>query len=106
MMPRDARDVRMVVADGNALKSATEPAEGATPVKELAHRVVNIVAAKANGDPPTVEGVQDIVEMVLQAAGEFEAAKRYILYRFEHSKQRDDRPIPEDVRAAFAASDQ
>src|SRR5687768_4182213 len=25
----------------------------ATPVKELAQRVVNIVAAKANGDPPT-----------------------------------------------------
>jgi ribonucleotide reductase class II len=78
----------------------------ATPVSELAHRVVNIVAAKASGEPPTVEGVQDIVEMVLQAAGEFEAAKRYILYRFEHSRQRDERPIPEEVRAAFAASDQ
>src|SRR5215216_572282 len=76
-----------------------------TPVTELAGRVVNIVAAKANGEPPTVEGVQDIVEMVLQAAGEFEAAKRYILYRFEHSKQRDERPIPDEVRAAFAASD-
>ena len=75
-------------------------------MQELAQRVVNIVAAKANGEPPTVEGVQDIVEMVLQAAGEFEAAKRYILYRAEHAKQRDERPIPEEVRAAFAASDQ
>ncbi len=79
--------------------------EPATPVDELARRVVNIVAAKSEGSVPTVEGVQDIVEMVLQAAGEFEAAKRYILYRFEHSRQRDDRPIPEEVRAAFAASD-
>src|SRR5215212_4638545 len=77
-----------------------------TPVSELARRVVNIIAAKSNGEPPTVEGVQDIVEMVLQAAGEFEAAKRYILYRFEHAKQREERPIPEDVRAAFSASDQ
>ncbi len=65
--------------------------------------MANVVAAKY--DLPTVEGVQDIVEMVLQAAGEFEAAKRYILYRFEHSRQRDDRPIPEEVRAAFAESD-
>src|SRR3954451_5610033 len=76
-----------------------------TPVSELAHRVINIVAAKANGETPTVEEVQDIVEMVLQAAGEFEAAKRYILYRCEHEQQREERPIPEEVRAAFAASD-
>src|SRR3954468_13271584 len=77
-----------------------------TPVSELAHRVINIVAAKANGETPTVEEVQDIVEMVLQAAGEFEAAKRYILYRAEHERQREDRPIPEEVRSAFAASDE
>src|SRR6476469_7963500 len=45
-----------------------------TPVPELARHVVNIIAAKTTGSAPTVEGVQDIVEMVLQAAGEFEAA--------------------------------
>src|ERR1044071_9016901 len=37
-----------------------------TPVQELARRVVNIIAAKANGTPPTVEEVQDVVEMILQ----------------------------------------
>src|SRR6185295_20381410 len=47
-----------------------------TSAPELARRVVNIIAAK-KATVPTVEGVQDIVEMVLQAAGEFEAAKRY-----------------------------
>ena len=77
-----------------------------TSVPELARRVVNIIAAKSKADAPTVEGVQDIVEMVLQAAGEFEAAKRYILYRAEHAKQRMERPIPEQVRLAFAESDQ
>jgi ribonucleoside-diphosphate reductase alpha chain len=77
----------------------------ATPVPELARRVVNIIAAKTSDDPPSVEGVQDIVEMVLQAAGEFEAAKRYILYRAEHAKQREERPIPEAVRSAFTAAD-
>jgi ribonucleoside-diphosphate reductase alpha chain len=50
--------------------------------------------------------VQDIVEMVLQAAGEFEAAKRYILYRAERAKEREKRPVPEDVRAAFDESKQ
>ncbi|MGE3913658.1 MAG: ATP cone domain-containing protein [Chloroflexota bacterium] len=79
----------------------------ATPVKELARRAANIIAARtaSGGEQATVENVQDIVEMVLQAAGEFEAAKRYIIYRFEHSKQRLERPIPDEVREAFAASD-
>src|SRR5215208_1855302 len=76
-----------------------------TSIPELARRVVNIIAAKSEGQPPTVEGVQDIVEMVLQAAGEFEAAKRYILYRAEHAKKRVERPIPLEVRRAFAESD-
>jgi ribonucleoside-diphosphate reductase alpha chain len=75
-----------------------------TPVAELAQQVVNIIAAKYSH--PTVEEVQDIVEMVLQAAGEYEAAKRYILYRAEHAKIRQVRPIPENVRRAFAESDQ
>ncbi len=75
-------------------------------IPELAQRVMNILAAKTHGQAPTVEGVQDIVEMVLQAAGEFEAAKHYILYRAEHAKKRGVRPIPEEVRQAFAQSDQ
>ncbi len=73
------------------------------PIADLAKQVGNIVAAKY--EQPSVENVQDIVEMVLQAAGEFEAAKRYILYRAEHAKLRAERPIPENVRAAFAESD-
>lgn len=76
-----------------------------THVAELAQRVVNIIAAKSHGKSPTVEEVQDTVEMVLQAAGEFEAAKRYILYRAEHAKEREVRPIPAEIRQAFDESD-
>lgn len=73
------------------------------PISELARQVVNIVSAKyAN---PTVENVQDTVEVVLQAAGEFDAAKAYILYRAEHTKDRVERPIPDEVKDAFAKSD-
>ncbi len=76
--------------------------EPETPVAEIAHQVGNVVAAKY--DLPTVEGIQDIVEMALQAAGEYEAAKHYILYRAEHAKMRTERPVPEEVRQAFAES--
>lgn len=74
-----------------------------TPIAELAQQAVNIISAKFQ--QPTVEQVQDIVEMVLQAAGEYEAAKRYILYRAEHAKMRKERPIPDAVRQAFAEAD-
>ena len=75
-----------------------------TPVADLAQQTINIVSAKYQ--LPAVEQVQDIVELVLQAAGEYEAAKRYILYRADHAKMRKERPIPDAVRQAFAESDQ
>src|SRR6476659_4776774 len=64
-----------------------------TPIPELARRVVNIMSARPG--QPTVELVQDAVELTLQAAGEFEAAKAYILYRADHAKQRQERPVPD-----------
>ena len=72
--------------------------------KIIANKVFNIVSAKF--DVPTVESIQDIVEMVLQSEGEYEAAKRYILYRAEHAKMRMERPVPDEVRAAFERSDE
>src|SRR6202795_1647736 len=75
-----------------------------TPIAELALRVVNIMSARPG--QPTVEILQDAVELPLQAAGEFEAAKAYILYRAEHAKQRQERPVPDEVRTAFAEADQ
>ncbi|MCK5705789.1 MAG: hypothetical protein KAI29_31785, partial [Cyclobacteriaceae bacterium] len=71
--------------------------------QKITQQIVNIVSAKF--EQPTVEQIQDIVEMVLQAAGEYEAAKSYILYRAEHAKMRETRPVPDEVKEAFEASD-
>ena len=70
----------------------------------LTNQVVNVVAVKYQ--IPTVEQVQDIVEMVLQAAGEYKAAKAYILYRASHAEIRRARPVPPEVQQAFDDSDQ
>src|SRR5579864_3542218 len=75
-----------------------------TPIPELALRVVNIMSARPG--QPSVEIVQDAVELTLQAAGELEAAKAYILYRADHAKQRQERPVPDEVREAFLQADQ
>ena len=103
------RDGRVVSFDikriENALRACFKSLnrEPSTPVEELAQQVVNIISAKY--EEPTVESVQDVVEMVLQANKEYEASKHYILYRAEHAKKRRERPIPEDVRTAFNESD-
>ena len=104
------RDGRIVDFDAERITSAMRKCFASlgrtpqVPVEELTGRVVNIIAAKTTG-LPTVESVQDVVETVLLAAGEFEAAKHYILYRAEHAKKRVERPIPEAVRQAFAESE-
>ncbi len=103
------RDGRIVPFNSQLIENALRKCftslgkEPQTPVEDITHQVVNVVAAKY--DLPTVEGVQDIVEMVLQAVGEYEAAKHYILYRAEHAKLRAQRPVPPEVRDAFAESD-
>ena len=103
------RDGRVVPFDvkriENALRSCFNSLKRkpSTPVEELAQQVVNIISAKY--EEPTVESVQDVVEMVLQAAKEYEASKHYILYRADHAKKRQERPIPENVRQAFNESD-
>src|SRR5438105_15354762 len=103
------RDGRIVPFDPMRIERALSrcfAAQGRTPytpIPELAVRVVNIMSARPG--QPSVEIVQDAVELTLQAAGEFEAAKAYILYRAEHAKQRQERPIPEEVREAFAQAD-
>jgi len=103
------RDGRTVEFDEKRIENAIVKCFNASGKKDfdagkITKQVINIVSAKY--EVPTVEDVQDIVETVLQAAGEYEAAKRYILYRAEHAKLREVRPVPDEVKKAFDESDQ
>src|ERR1700733_7461307 len=40
---------------------------------------------------PTVEDIQDLVENALMQRGYFTVAKSYIIYRYEHSKAREQK---------------
>jgi ribonucleoside-diphosphate reductase alpha chain len=109
IVKRDGRKVpfdikRIENAIFRCFQSVDRPEQKAEKkAKELASQVLNIVSAKY--DVPNVENIQDIVEMVLQASEEFDAAKRYILYRAEHAKMRQERPVPDEVKKAFEESD-
>ena len=102
------RDGRIVDFDSNRIKNAVTKCFNSLgrenfDAGKITQQVVNIISVKYEN--PSVEQVQDIVEMVLQAGGEYEAAKKYILYRAEHAKLREARPVPEEVQKAFAESD-
>jgi len=50
--------------------------------------VVNAVERKAQEREPTVEEVQDIVEMMIAARGHWDVAKRYVIYRANRAQVR------------------
>ena len=60
-------------------------------VDTLTKAVIENLERPYGGMTPSVEDVQDLVEKELMKEGFFEVAKDYILYRYEHTKQRQER---------------
>lgn len=75
-----------------------QPVVAANTIAENATRALSV---RFKDETPTVEAVQDAVEFALLSAGDFEAAKHYILYREQHSQSRKKREVPEYVKQAF-----
>ena len=102
------RDGRLVPFDRYFIKEALRKcfnSIGRTPtisIDELTSEIVKDVAVGT----PTVEAIQDIVQVVLMKNKEFEAATHYIEYRQKHKEERQQRSVPEDVKAAFDLSKQ
>lgn len=68
---------------------------------DVTQRVAQVVASKYRGQTPTVEQIQDTVELTLLTMGEHAAAQAYIRYRDERTRSRGKRAVPDDVKAAF-----
>ncbi len=62
-------------------------------VEQMADRVVAKTEAIPQEQNVTVEHVQDFVEETLMERGYFKVAKAYILYRFEHTKERKEKVV-------------
>ncbi|HKY99590.1 MAG TPA: ATP cone domain-containing protein, partial [Rhabdochlamydiaceae bacterium] len=61
--------------------------------KELTDSVIKqLFTLASKGASLTVEGIQDVVEVVLMKAGHHDIARNYIIYRDQHKQLRDDSP--------------
>lgn len=91
------RDGRIVDFNEKKIEDAIARAFKATKqgsreiAKKLTQKVLKILYGEVDGNIPTVEQVQDIVEDVLILSGYLKTAKAYILYREQHRILREIR---------------
>ena len=68
----------------------------------ITEQVCNVLQPTPLSTPVSVEAIQAIVEQQLMAAGQYEAARQYIIYRDARTKARTAlRTVPEDIKAHF-----
>ena len=70
--------------------------------EKLAEKVVHTLEAQTpEGETPTVEQIQDIVETVLIEANIPQVAKSYIIYRARHEAMRDTKKLMLDINTTM-----
>lgn len=80
----------------NAMRGAYLEARGQVEqsrLDELTKQVIAYIERMYDGEDavPSVEDVQNIVERTLMEADLFDVAKAYIIYRYEHQQQREEK---------------
>jgi ribonucleoside-diphosphate reductase alpha chain len=91
-------EARIALAIENAFRAERELTEGeplssvdGDSVRQTAERAINLVLGKlVRGELVQVEQVQDLVEAQLMAGGHHAIARRYILYREQRKKAREE----------------
>jgi len=92
------RDGRIALFDKEKISFAIFRALRAVgkPNREIANNITERVVGFldfGHKNTPTVENIQDVVEKILFDSQEFEAAKAYIIYRYQHQNIRDTKEI-------------
>ena len=84
-VPFDPEKIRSAIHKANQSDAAKGEKISTSVLDELTHQIIHKLP---DGEIPTVEQVQDLVEEALIAADYAKTAKAYILYRAEHAKIR------------------
>jgi ribonucleoside-diphosphate reductase alpha chain len=73
--------------------TAVKDTENDPVVTSVTQSVLNSLSHQFGDKTPSVEEVQNVVEKELMAQGLFDVAKSYIIYRYEHAKEREEKKI-------------
>jgi ribonucleoside-triphosphate reductase len=92
-VPFDAERIRFAVA--RAGQASGEFAHAVA--QRITADVLDVLTNRFPAIPPTIEDIQDEVEWALMRAGQFRAARAYIIYRAQHTKLRHDRHAAVDA---------
>lgn len=89
LVPFDQNKIAFAIF--RALRAVGNPDR--TKADRLAKEVTGKLSLAARMKPPTVEEIQDVVEKSLFENKEFDAAKSYIIYRYQHQNIRNTKEI-------------
>lgn len=81
---------KIIEAMRKAFRTCNVPVEDEI-LDRLTQTVLADLEAKFVDTTPSVENVQDLVELALMEAGYLTVAKHYIVYRYEHTKIREEK---------------
>jgi ribonucleoside-diphosphate reductase alpha chain len=90
-VPFEADKIERAIKKAFLNVTRDEKADVAKHITELVAKELELEAMTREGYVPTVEHTQDLVEKTIMAAGFFDVAKSYIIYRFEHQKKREEK---------------
>src|SRR3989344_5434049 len=88
VVPFDANKITIAMEKAFIASSATYSND---VLSDLTRKVVSDIEEKFLDQTPSVENVQDFVELALMYGGHLEVAKHYIVYRYEHAKIREEK---------------
>src|SRR5512147_2720745 len=94
--PFDLAKIVSAIARAGAATGEFDAIEAA----RLAGDIGRVLAHRFEAGAPDIERVQDTVEQTLAAAGYFDTARAYIVYRDRHARLRADRKTLVDVAAS------
>ncbi len=86
-VPFDAERIRSAIARAGRASGEFEN----ETAQQLTHQVLDALKLALSDPIPTIEQIQDHVELTLMDAGYYRTARAYIAYREQHSRLRKDR---------------
>lgn len=93
VVPFEVSKIESAVKKAFIAVTRDDKAPVAKHIAELVQKELELEMLTREGYVPSVEHTQDLVEKHIMAAGFFDVAKAYIIYRYERTKEREEEKL-------------